>query len=154
MCLHEKGDAIADDVLRYKSKRESEKLSELAQYLYWTEVGREGALEFEKQVRQGRMAAELVKSMGNGMSVEKAQKMIRKSVEVQDKADAARSAKWNKARQRANQRPAAKRGGRPNPPRAPNNRNQQRPAQRRPQANRAPAPRRGPNPGRGPPRRP
>ena len=85
MRLHKKGDSIANEVLQHKSKRESEKIAELAQYVYWTDVGREGALEFEKQLRQGKMAAELVKSMGNGLSLEKAQKMIRKSVASQSK---------------------------------------------------------------------
>ena len=42
MCLHEKGNAIADEVLTHKTKREHKNLSELDQYIYRTEVGREG----------------------------------------------------------------------------------------------------------------
>ena len=55
-------------------------LGELKQFIYWTHVGREGALHFKELLRQKKMAESLSESVASGMSVEKTQKMIKRLV--------------------------------------------------------------------------
>ena len=55
-------------------------LGELKQFIYWTHVGREGALHFKELLRQKKMAESLSESVAAGMSVEKTQKMIKRLV--------------------------------------------------------------------------
>lgn len=57
-------------------------LGELKQFIYWTYVGREGALHFKELLRQKEMAEHLRESVAAGMSVEKTQKMIKRHVPV------------------------------------------------------------------------
>ena len=79
MRLYRKGDLISDAVLQRKLKSEYVALAELTQYIFWTSVGKEGALHFKEQLRQKRMAEQLRESVGCGISVEKTQKMIKRS---------------------------------------------------------------------------
>ena len=55
-------------------------LGELKQFIYWTHVGREGALHFKELLRQKKMAESLRESVAAGMSIEKTQKMIKRLV--------------------------------------------------------------------------
>ena len=56
-------------------------MAQLRQFIFWTSVGREGALHFIKeQLRQKRMAEQLRESVAGGLSVEKTQKMIKRPV--------------------------------------------------------------------------
>lgn len=57
-------------------------LGELKQFIFWTNVGREGALHFKELLRQKEMAEQLRESVAAGMSVEKTQKMIKRLVIV------------------------------------------------------------------------
>ena len=57
-------------------------LGELKQFIYWTHVGREGALHFKELLRQKKMAESLSESVAAGMSVEKTQKMIKRLVHM------------------------------------------------------------------------
>ena len=68
-------------------------MNELAQMIYWADVGREGSNYFEQLVDQKNLAESLKHTIPGEISTEKAQKMIAKAVEVQRKADADRSAK-------------------------------------------------------------
>ena len=72
------GDSISDGVMQKKLKREYRRLAQLTQFIFWTSVGKEGALHFKEQLRQKRMAEQLRESVASGLSVEKTQKMIRK----------------------------------------------------------------------------
>ena len=65
--------------------------------IYWSDVGREGAKYFEQLLQQKKIAKSLNATISGEISVEKAQKMIAKAIEVQKKADAARAAKLYKA---------------------------------------------------------
>lgn len=88
--LYNRGDSIADAAKQRKLKREFTLTSQLSSFIYWSDVGPEGAQEFEEQLRQKKLAEALVEAYAGTVTVEKAQKMIRKSVEAQRKADAIR----------------------------------------------------------------
>lgn len=90
MRLYNRGDSISNAVKNRRLKREYTHTSELTSFIFWTDVGPEGAFEFEEQMRHKKMAEELVDAYGDTISVEKAQRMIRKSVEAQKKANAVR----------------------------------------------------------------
>ena len=106
--LYKKGDLISDAVLQRKLKSEYVALAELAQFIFWTSVGKEGALHFKEQLRQKRMAEQLHESVANGISVEKTQKMIKSSIEVQQKMNARKAGK-NRFR-RGNEPPRGRAG--------------------------------------------
>ena len=91
--LFNKGDAMSEQFKISKLKREFKKMNELAQMIYWADVGREGSNYFEQLVQQKKMAESLKDAIPGEVTTEKAQKMIAKAVEVQRKADADRSAK-------------------------------------------------------------
>ena len=95
--LFNKGDTVSDEAKRAKLKRESRKINDLSQLIYWSDVGREGARHFEQLLQQKKMAQNLNATISGDISVEKAQKMIAKAIEVQKRADAARAAKAYKA---------------------------------------------------------
>ena len=97
MRLFNKGDSISDEAKRAKLKREYKKLNDLSQLIYWSDVGREGAKHFEQLLQQKKMAQRMHATIAGDISVEKAQKMIAKAIEVQKKADAARAAKLYKS---------------------------------------------------------
>ena len=90
--LYKRGDTIANDVRDRKLKREYDNLSELSQFIYWSSIGREGAYHFQELLKQKKMAEQLRESVAEGLSVEKAQKMIKSSIEAQQKANAAKAA--------------------------------------------------------------
>ena len=75
---------------RSRLKREYKKLSELNQLIFFMDLGREGANERAKVARQRNVAIQMAEA--EGMSVEKAISIVKKSVEAQEKADAARVA--------------------------------------------------------------
>ena len=81
---------------RSRLRREYKKLSELNQLIFFMDLGREGANERAKVARQRTIAMQMAES--EGMSVEKAIKIVKKSVEAQEKADAARIAKAAEAK--------------------------------------------------------
>ena len=75
--LYKMGDEISDAKLKKKLQREYRCLSELKQFIFWTSIGREGALHFKELIRQKEMAEHLRESVACGLSVGKAQKMIK-----------------------------------------------------------------------------
>ena len=91
MRLFKRGDEIADAVRQKKLQREYKRLAELAQFIYWSSVGREGAYHFEAQLKQKEMAESLSESVAAGFSVSKTQKMITQAIEAQRKSNAART---------------------------------------------------------------
>ena len=97
MRLFNKGDSISDEAKRAKLKREYKKTNDLSLLIWWSDVGREGARHFEQLLQQKKMAQRMNATIAGDISVEKAQKMIAKAIEVQKKADAARAAKQYKA---------------------------------------------------------
>ena len=78
--LYRRGDTISDAVLQRKLQREYRRGGQLFQFIYWTSVGREGALHFKELLRQKKMAENLHRSVAGGISIEKAQKMIKRSL--------------------------------------------------------------------------
>ena len=69
---------MADAVLQRKLQREYRRVRQLFQFIYWTSVGREGALHFKELLRQKKMAENLHESVAGGLSVERAQKWIKR----------------------------------------------------------------------------
>ena len=53
-------------------------MNQLRQFIFWTSIGREGALHFKEQLRRKKMAEHLHESVAGGISVEKVQKMIKR----------------------------------------------------------------------------
>ena len=112
MRLFARGDELSQAARDKKLKCEYKQLNELTEYLYWTNVGRVGALHFENALRQKRMAQQMRASIPGEVSTERAAKMIRQAHEKQDKADAARLAARakKKARQNGNRGRGNRRG--------------------------------------------
>jgi len=80
--LFKRGDEISDEAKRRKLQREFRALADLKQYIFWSSVGREGAYHFVEELRQKKMAENLLESVASGVSVEKAQKMIKRCVHL------------------------------------------------------------------------
>ena len=113
--LFQRGNSISTESKRRKLKREYKQTNQLLHFIYWTDIGREGALKFEAELKQQQMAQKIVESLGDSISVEKAQKMIRKSVEAQKEANAvrvrfARSARTSPPSQQRRRTPQYNRG--------------------------------------------
>ena len=94
--LFNKGDKISTSAKHRKLKREYLAIKKLAHTIYWTDVGREGASHIREQMRNRKMAENMAE-MDPDISIEKAQKMIRLSMEAQRKADASRRSRYNRA---------------------------------------------------------
>lgn len=77
--LYKMGDEISDEKLQKKLKREYRSLSDIKQFIFWTHIGKEGALHFKELIRQKEMAEHLRESVACGLSVGKSQKMIKRS---------------------------------------------------------------------------
>ena len=90
MRLFNKANKISAKTKRSRLKREYKKLSELNQRIFFMDLGREGANERAKVARQRNVAVQMAEA--EGISVDKAIKIVKKSVEAQEKADAARVA--------------------------------------------------------------
>ena len=89
--LYKRADTISDAEKQRKLEREYNLADSLKRFIYWTDIGREGAKHFKQQMKQKQMAESVAKSMGGSISVEKTQKMIRKAIEAQEKADSTRA---------------------------------------------------------------
>ena len=103
--LFKRGDAISNEARNRKLQREYNRMSQLTQHIFWTSVGREGAYHFEQELKHKKMAEHLRESVAGGISVEKAQKMIRRSIDVQKKSNMAKSAGGRSARSRSFRQP-------------------------------------------------
>ena len=98
------GDSISNEALQKKLQREYKRTSQLTQFIFWTSIGKEGALHFKEQLREKQMAEQLRESVASGLSVEKTQKMIRRSIEVQQKSNVKKSFKRRNTRARGSSR--------------------------------------------------
>lgn len=89
--LFNKGDKVSKKAKERKLKREYLASKKLANLLFFTEMGREGANHNHmKQKLRNREIAENMAEMDPEISVERAQKLIKQSIEVQRKADMAK----------------------------------------------------------------
>ena len=103
--LFKRGDAISNEIRNRKLQREYNRMSQLTQHIFWTSVGREGAYHFEQELKHKKMAEHLRESVAGGISIEKAQKMIRRSIDVQKKSNMAKSSGGRNARSRSFRQP-------------------------------------------------
>lgn len=84
--LFNKGDKVSKKAKERKLKRVYIASKKLANLLFFTELGREGANHLKQKLRN-REIAENMAEMDPEISVERAQKLIKQSIEVQRKAD-------------------------------------------------------------------
>ena len=91
--LFKKGDKLSKEAKERKLKREYIALVKLDQLLFFTDMGREGANFFQQQMRDRKMAENMA-SVDPDMSVEKAQKFLRRSLEHQRKSDNAKRSRF------------------------------------------------------------
>ena len=103
--LFKRGDEISNEARDRKLQREYTRTSQLTQHIFWTSVGREGAYHFEQELKHKKMAESLRESVAGGISVEKAQKMIRRSIDVQKKSNMAKSSSQRGSRSRSFRQP-------------------------------------------------
>ena len=87
--LFNKGDKISNGAKARKLKREYLAIKKLKTLLYWSEIGREGAIHVKQQLRNREMA-ETMAELNPEISIERAHKLIKNSIEVQRKADMAK----------------------------------------------------------------
>ena len=93
-------------------------MSQLSSHIFWMDLGEAGYLDFRKSLKQKQLAKQMAADdpdLFDGISSQRAQKMISKAVEVQEKAnEAARKARTasrfrsNSHQPKAGQRPSPK----------------------------------------------
>ena len=67
-------------------------MTQLSSHIYWMDVGEVGYLDFKKRLKQKAVARQITAFNGGlltDLSLSKAQKMIAKAIEAQEKADKA-----------------------------------------------------------------
>ena len=125
MCTHRcrvrlfnAGDKLSNDERPRRLQGQCRRMSQLSSYIFWMDLGEAGYTKFKKRIKQKQVAKQMTDDQPElfaGISPEKAQKMISKAVEVQEKANlAARRARvMASARQMQQQRSySAKKGNR------------------------------------------
>ena len=157
MRLFKRGDKIASEAKEKKLQREFRLTTELTNLIYWTNVGRVGFEHFRQQLREKTMASQMCAVIPGEVTAERAHKMLRKSVEVQGKADAEKNARAVRSRMARNstgrspynRNPSARRSSNNNnASRFPRQRNQTPRSSPRPSNNRRTATRKPSNPPR------
>jgi len=93
--LFNRGDKVSTEAKQRKLKREYVALKKLSHLIFWTDMGREGANHLKEQMRN-REIAEHMAELDPDISIERAQKMIKQSIEVQRKADQAKRARFTR----------------------------------------------------------
>jgi len=89
-----------------KLKREFTLTEQLDRFIFFTNMGREGAEHYKRRMRQKAMAKRLAEADGSGLTSKDAQKMINEAIEIQKKADASRAAVFAKPKSSYNPRRA------------------------------------------------
>ena len=97
--LFHKGDKISNEAKQRKLAREFIALKRIKNLLFWTDIGREGA-SFLREQMENRAMAEHLADANPKISIEKAQKMISKSIEAQRKANNAKR-RYNRSNSRS-----------------------------------------------------
>ena len=102
------GDKLSDAERKRRLRGQYKRMSQLSAHIYWMDVGEVGYLDFNKRLKQKAVAKQMTAFKGGlmaDMSPSKAQKMIAKAIETQEKAvDAAKHTRI--ARFTNHQRPA------------------------------------------------
>ena len=90
--LFEEGDRLATSERTRRLKGQYKRMSDLRWFIYWTDVGEVGYLDFQKRLKRKRLAQQMT-NVELGLDVEvtpdKVNKMISKAIEAQEKADQA-----------------------------------------------------------------
>ena len=90
--LFKEGDRLATSERNRRLKGQYKRMSDLKWFIYWTDVGEVGYLDFQKRLKRKRLAAQMT-NVDLGLDVDvtsdKVNKMISKAIEAQEKADQA-----------------------------------------------------------------
>ena len=90
--LFKEGDRLATEERKRRLQGEYKRMSNLRWYIYWTNVGEVGYLDFQKRLKRKRLAQQMTNvelGLDAGVTPEKVNKMISKAIEAQEKADLA-----------------------------------------------------------------
>ena len=90
--LFDEGDRLATTERNRRLKGQYKRMSDLRWFIYWTDVGEVGYLDFQKRLKRKRLAQQMT-SVELGLDIDvtpdKVNKMISKAIEAQEKADMA-----------------------------------------------------------------
>ena len=92
MKLFNEGDRLATAERTRRLKGEYKSMSSLRWFIYWTDVGEVGYLDFQKRLKRKRLAQQMTHvELGLDVDVtpDRVNKMISKAIEAQEKADQA-----------------------------------------------------------------
>ena len=84
------GDKLSDAERKRRLRGQFRRMSQLSSHIFWMDLGEAGYLDFKKRLKQKSVAKQMAADnpdMFAGISPQKAQKMISKAVEAQEKAD-------------------------------------------------------------------
>ena len=101
MRLFNLGDKLSDAERKRRLRGQFRHMSQLKSHIFWMDLGEAGYLDFKKRLKQKKVAKQMAADNPDlfaGISPSKAQKMISKAVEVQEKANLDAMKANNKAR--------------------------------------------------------
>ena len=84
------GDKLSDAERKKRLRGQYRRMSQLSSHIFWMDLGEAGYLDFRKSLKQKRLAKQMAADdpdLFEGISAQRAQKMISKAVEVQEKAN-------------------------------------------------------------------
>lgn len=100
--LFDAGDRLSTAERNRRLKGQFKRMTDLRWFIYWTDVGEVGYLDFQKRLKTKRLAQQMTNvELGLDLDVtpDKVNKMISKAIEAQEKADQAkrrRSVNYNR----------------------------------------------------------
>ena len=90
--LFNEGDRLATAERKRRLKGEYKRMNDLRWFIYWTDVGEVGYLDFQKRLKRKRLAQQMTNlelGLDADISPDKVNAMISKGIETQEKADSA-----------------------------------------------------------------
>ena len=89
--LFNRAKTLSNEQRERKLKREFLLIEQLSRFIFFTNMGREGADHYKKRMRQKAMAKRLAEADQSGLTSKDAQKIINEAMDIQKKADASRA---------------------------------------------------------------
>ena len=86
------GDKLSDAERKKRLQGQYRRISQLNSYIFWMDLGEAGYLDFKRRLKERKVAKQMANDQPHlfeGISPQRAQKMIAKAVEAQEKADEA-----------------------------------------------------------------
>ena len=123
------GDKLSDAERKKRLQGQYRRISQLNSYIFWMDLGEAGYLDFKRRLKERKVAKQMAADQPHlfeGISPQRAQKMIAKAVEAQEKADEATRKARTSARYRHSNNASTKSGPRNSPKRRSYQSNRQR----------------------------